>query len=93
MKFKSQYLYHQICWNSLCLSLSLSTSFQHKHFKTQTGRLNMSNRGLEEFPVEITEMEKHLEADEKFWECEALSRVDLGHNRIVTIPITIASVR
>ena len=53
----------------------------------------MSNRGLEEFPVEITEMEKHLEADEKFWECEALSRVDLGHNRIVTIPVAIASVR
>ena len=38
-------------------------------------------------------MEKHLEADEKFWECEALSRVDLGHNRILTIPISIASVR
>ena len=53
----------------------------------------MSNRGLQEFPVEITEMENHLEADEKFWECEALSRIDLGHNRILTIPTTIASLK
>ena len=59
----------------------------------QTGRLNMSNRGLEEFPIEITEMEKHLEKDEKFWECESLSRIDLGHNRITVLPISISSVR
>jgi internalin A len=37
-------------------------------------------------PPEVFDLTAHLEADEKFWECTELQKLDLSHNDIHTLP-------
>lgn len=56
----------------------------------QSGAINLSNRNLEDFPQELVQFSE-LRMEGNWWEALDLQRVDLSHNRIQSIPATLAS--
>lgn len=52
----------------------------------ETGQVNLSNRNISEFPIEILSIDETLEADENFWEMNPITKVDLCHNTIPSVP-------
>ncbi|EQC37062.1 hypothetical protein SDRG_05289 [Saprolegnia diclina VS20] len=52
----------------------------------QSGTLNLTSRDLTHVPAEVLFPLKHLEADEKHWECIDLYKLDLSYNQLRSLP-------
>lgn len=50
--------------------------------------VRLSGRGISSFPPQIFALteQKNLTSDEKWWECEPLSSIDVSHNELTAIP-------
>lgn len=56
-----------------------------------TGSILLTDKKLTEIPAAVFNIETSLEADEKFWEIQPTTKMDLSNNDITTIPSLIAS--
>ncbi|OQR95987.1 hypothetical protein ACHHYP_17380 [Achlya hypogyna] len=52
----------------------------------QTGTLNLTSRELTHVPAEVLFPLKHLQPDEKHWECQDLYKLDLSYNELHALP-------
>ena len=52
----------------------------------ETGQINLSNRSLAQCPGDIFNLEDNLEPDEKYWEINPVTKIDLSHNKIPVLP-------
>ena len=68
-----------------------STNVQRKNqnylrLARETGQINLSNRNLAQIPGDIFLIEENLDADEKYWEINPITKIDLSHNMITVLP-------
>jgi hypothetical protein len=47
-----------------------------------SGQLNASTRSLTAFPTDIMRLHEMVEGDEKSWECQPLTKVDLRYHSV-----------
>jgi Leucine-rich repeat (LRR) protein len=51
-----------------------------------TGNLVVTEKKLAEVPPAIFHVEQNLDADEKFWEVQPITKIDLSNNEITSVP-------
>ena len=51
-----------------------------------TGELHLAGAELDELPIETCTLLDHLQPDEKIWECYDLTKMDISHNNIHSLP-------
>jgi len=57
----------------------------------ETGNLNLNSQSLVSIPDSVFSIEESLQDDEKFWEVNPLTKVDLSFNEIVSISPSISN--
>ncbi|KAF0683881.1 Aste57867_24107 [Aphanomyces stellatus] len=59
----------------------------------QSGNLNLSAKELTDVPEAVFFPNKHMDSDEKHWECRDLVKLDLSYNDLVAIPPAIEQLK
>lgn len=68
----------------------LATQYENAFKRAkQTGFLSLANNNLKDFPKEINDFDNLNFQDDKWWESNPLTKIDLSNNEISSIPIDI----